>query len=234
VKRVVLSSGTLLPSTPQRLWLRKDDYDWFEVPSMFHPSRRPVYYIPTTRMDNRATEGQKRIWMNRIDEILHSRRDRKSLVQSVSYDRADEIKERESKKRPELAKRMITHRSGETRKAAETFKRSSPPSVLVSPAFVEGADFPDDQLRVIVICKVPFATSTDPLFKARCKRDEMYRFEMAAMKIVQMAYRGMRSERDWLEVFVVDDHFSYMRWKPIWPKSFTAAWKEMERVPPPM
>jgi Rad3-related DNA helicase len=99
---------------------------------------------------------------------------------------------------------------------------------------VEGVDFPGDDIRFQIIAKVPFASSTDPVFKMRCKQDPSYRFECAALLIVQMCGRGMRSVSDWVETAVVDEHFGYLRWRAGWPKWFKDAWQEWESLPPPL
>lgn len=230
IKKVVLSSGTLLPSIKKRLGIDEAECDWHEVPSAFDPKRRPIIYVPTVKMDARAVEGQHRLWARRTDEIIEPRLDRKTLIHSVSYARADEIKQRSK-----FGRYMLTHDSRSAKQAIERFKRAKPPCILVSPAMVEGVDFPDEELRCIIVPKVPFASAvSDPVFKARCKQDPNYRFECAALLIVQMIGRGMRSVDDWMEAFITDDHFGYLRWKVNWMQWFKAAWREESRVPPPL
>lgn len=229
IPKVVLSSGTLLPSVTKRLGIPPAQAHWHEVKSSFDPRRRPIIYVPTTRIDHRATEGQLRIWMNRIDRLLDDRLDRKTLIHSVSYARADYIK-----KYSRHAQHMLTHRPHETRQTIEAFKRSAAPSILVTPAAVEGIDFPFSEVRFIIIAKVPFASSADPVFKARCKADPDYRFECAALLIVQMVGRGMRAVDDWVECVIVDDHFSYLRYKTSWPAHVKAAWRQSDSLPKPL
>jgi Rad3-related DNA helicase len=229
IKKVVLSSGTLLPSVTKRLGIADGTYEWHEVPSAFDPKRRPIIYIPTTRIDNRAVEGQYRIWANRIDQIIKDRLDRKILIHSVSYARAEDIKQRSK-----FGHIMLTHGSHNTRQVIEQFKKAKPPCVLVSPAMVEGVDFADDLVRCVIVSKVPFASSTDPVFKARCKQDPDYRFECAALMMIQMSGRGMRSVKDWCEIFVVDDHYNYLRFKTKWPGWVRDAWVEHSSPPPPL
>lgn len=238
IPKIVLSSGTLLPSIVNRLGIQSDQYDWHEVKSSFDPARRPLIYIPTTRVDQRMVEGQKRMWINRIDQILSTRLDRKVLIHSVSYARAVEIYERSrygKKASTDAGDVMLLHSSSrETHDLVQRFKNAKAPCVLVSPAMTEGVDFPDNEVRCIILAKVPFASSADPLFKQRCKQDPNYRFECAAQTIIQMAGRGMRAASDWVECFIADDHFSYLRSKTSWPSWFSASWRQYETVPPPL
>jgi ATP-dependent DNA helicase DinG len=231
VKRAVLSSGTLMPSTMKRLGIDERQYDWHEVKSSFDPKRRPIIYIPTTRLDQRSTEGQKRMWMNRIDQIVRARLDKKILIHSVSYKRAEEIRDRAVKAGYAWARYVMIHTSRETQATVEKFKKAKAPCVLISPALTEGVDFPDDEVRVQILCKVPFASATDPLFKARCKADNNYRFECAALLMVQMSGRGMRSAQDAVESWVIDDHYDYLRGKVAFPSWYKAAWRQLDNVP---
>lgn len=237
VKKVVLSSGTLMPSIVDRLGIPRDQFDWHEVKSSFDPKRRPIIYIPTTRVDNRMVEGQKRLLVNAIDRIVGARLDRKGIIPSVSYDRANEIIARSrfggrAERREDVV--MVTHERGKVQEALEKFKRAKAPCVLVSPALVEGIDLIYDMCRYIILPKVPFASSTDPLFKARCKADPKYRFECAALLMVQTMFRGMRAADDWCEILVLDEHYGYLRFKTEWPGYVRAAWQESSSVPPPL
>jgi len=226
IKKIVLSSGTLMPSLLKRLGIDPSKCDWHTVSSSFDPKRRPVYYWPATRVDQKMTEGQRRLWMNVNDVIVGERLDVKGIIHSVSYDRAYEIK-----RRSKYGDVMLTHGRDNLREVVEEFRRAKPPCVLVSPSVTQGWDFPGDACRYIVIPKVPFASATDPLFKARCQADKNHRFECAALVIIQESLRGMRSAEDWLEVFITDEHFGYMRSKLEWMSWFKAAWKQIDSMP---
>lgn len=237
IPKVVLSSGTLMPSIVQRLGLPENQWDWHEVKSSFDPARRPIIYIPTTRVDNKMVEGQKRMLVNAIDRIVGGRLDRKGIIPSVSYDRANEIIARSKygdKAKSKDDRVMFTHERGGIQAALEKFKRAKAPCVLVSPVLTEGIDLIYDMARYAIMPKVPFASVADPLFKARCKQDPNYRFECAALLMVQTSFRGMRASDDWFEVLILDEHFGYLRWKTSWPAYYRAAWRETSTVPPPL
>ncbi len=229
IPNIVLSSGTLLPSTARRLSIPETDYSWHETTSSFDSRRRPVYYIPTVRVDTRMTDYEIDLWVKRIDEIIAGRLDLKGLIHTVSYQRAQDIIDR-SKYRD----MMLTHTTRTTRDVFEQFKRSKRPVILVSPSAVEGVDLPHDECRYIIVVKVPFADSRDPVFRARRLHDKEYPNELAAERIIQMCGRGMRDASDFVQAFVIDDHYKWMRGKVAWPKWFRDGWRTAYTVPPPL
>jgi ATP-dependent DNA helicase DinG len=226
IPKVVLSSATLTPSITKYLGINPTTSDWHESKASFDHRRRPIIYIPTTRIDNRATEGQVRVWVNRIDKIVEGRQDRKGIIASVSYARAEEIL-----KRSRFKELMVGHTSRTTRDVVAAFKQSSAPKVLVSPAMVEGYDFPGDQCRYIIIAKIPFSDGRDPVEKARRKSDKEWASYTTALTLVQTCGRGMRAEDDLCEIFIIDDHWVWYKSTTEFPQWFRKAWREVPVVP---
>lgn len=226
IKKVVLSSATLTPTITKYLGIRPDDYAWHESPTSFDHRRRPVIYIPTTRVDNRMNEGQVRVWVNRIDKIIEGRLDRKGIIATVSYARAAEIM-----KRSRYKHLMMGHTSRTTRQVVDEFKRLQAPRILVSPVMVEGWDFPGDEANYIIVAKLPFSDGRDPVEKARRKSDSGWANYTTALTLVQTCGRAMRSEGDICEVMVIDDHWTWFKSATEYPQWFRKAWKEVAVVP---
>jgi Rad3-related DNA helicase len=229
VKKVVLSSATLTPSITKYLGIPNEESEWHESRSWFDPRRRPVIYVPTTRVDMRMNEGQVRQWINKIDTVVGARLDRKGIIATVSYARANEIL-----KRSKHAGVMMTHSSRDTRQVVEEFKGADAPRVLVSPAMVEGWDFPGSQCNYIIIAKLPFGDGRDPVEKARRKSDKEWSNYTTALTLVQTCGRGKRSEDDLCEIFIIDDHWVWFKRSTPFPKWFQVAWKEFATVPKPL
>ena len=99
----------------------------------------------------------------------------------------------------------MTHGTEDLDAAITEFKRRDPPAVLVSPSIVRGVDLPGDDCRLVILGKVPWPDSRDPVAKARKKRDPQW-LDYEAMKAFQQAAgRAVRFLGDWAEVVVVDD-----------------------------
>ena len=203
-KKVLVMSATLTPKAADLLNIAEEDRTWLETGSPFSPSRAPVQHIRTIRVDHRATDVDMRAWVNRIDQIIDRRLDRKGLLLPVSYARGDYFY-RNTRHRAII----IMHESGGAVEAVEQWRRASSPSLLVSPSVTRGWDFPGDECRYIIIGKIPFPDGRDPVVKARREGDPDFAGYEAMQMIVQEAGRGMRSPTDWCETFITDDNFGW-------------------------
>ena len=232
IDRVTLTSATLTSQTAGYLGLKKRDFDYLEVDSAFELERRPFVFVtaqPDVRVDRRMTEGHKRIWARRIDGIIADRLDRKGIVHTRSYKRAQELADRSR-----FHEHMIVPRDGrDTRSMVSRFRAADPPAILVSAALEEGYDFPYDECRYQIIAKVPFLDSRGPLTKARAKLDKEYLNYETARDVIQMTGRGMRAEVDVCETFIVDAHWKCFSRAATFPALFKRAWKRRRGIPEP-
>lgn len=207
VKRVVLASATLSPQVGKYLGINSKDQDYHPVESSFDPKKRPFIYIPTTRVDRHMMKGQKILLLNKINETVNGRLDRKGIIHSISYERARWLME-ESK----CSDVMMTHNSAkDLQRVVADFKRSKLARVLISPSVGTGFNFPDDECRYQIIMKVPFLDTRDLVTKARMKSDKDYGNYVAGLTIVQQTGRQVRSSLDWGETFIFDSHFGWFR-----------------------
>lgn len=232
--RIVLCSATLSESTGKYLGIHPDEYDIHTLGKGFEPSRRPFYYIPTVRVDRKMVEGETRMWVGKMDRIIGARGDRKGIIHTRSYARAEEIMARSKH-----SDRMITHTWQNLRDVVKQFKASPEPLILLSPSLEEGFDFPGDECRFQIIAKVPFLDNRSPVTKARAQSDKGYLNHMTALAVTQMAGRGMRSATDWCETFIVDDHWGWFSKaaQSEFPQWFRNAWRRVRRsasLPDPM
>lgn len=231
VPKVVLVSAVLQRSVARYLGIDEDAFDYREFKSTFDPDRRPLIYVPTTTVDRRMTDGQVRVWLNRIDAIIGARLDRKGIIHTRSYERARIIESR-SKYRGI----MVTHTTRTTRSAVEQFKRAAAPCVLVSPSVEEGFDFAYDLCAYQILAKVPFVDMRSAIMQARVKSDRSYANYLTALSLIQQVGRGMRAEDDACENLIIDDHIIWF-WraaKKLFPAWFRAAWRTSAGLPPPL
>jgi Rad3-related DNA helicase len=158
-----------------------------------------------------------RLWVNKIDQIIDRRLDRKGIIHTVSYARVDLIKQ--WSRHRDI---MMTHQTATTRDVVADFKRARAPAVLVSPSMATGWDFPYDECNYQIIGKVPFPDSRDKVLQARTKIDPVYSYYITMQSLVQASGRGMRAEDDICETIVVDDHISWFIGK--WGATLAPAW----------
>lgn len=209
-KKVVFSSATLVPKTLALLGVAPDEVDWYHCPSRFPVARRPVWYIPTVRVDYRMSAQDVVLWAARIDQIIDSRLalGRKGIVHTVSYRRAQDLFERSRHK-----KHMLLNTHASISETVHLFKQATTPAVLVSPSVTTGWDFPGDECRWQIIGKLPMPSTQSAIVKARGMADKDYVPYLMCQTLQQSVGRIVRGEEDWGETAIVDDHWDWARAK---------------------
>jgi hypothetical protein len=206
VPKVVMISATARPKTAQLLGLKPDDYDYYEWPRIFPVSRSPVYYVPTAKISINTSESDLQVWVERIDEIISKRLDRKGLIHTVSYSRQQYLVNHSK-----YARYMICNTqdpdSPTASQAVKSLRLSGPPRILCSPSFGTGWDFPGQDAEYQIISKLPFPNTNTAIAKARKARDKTYSLYVTMQDLVQMCGRCMRSMTDRCETFIVDSNW---------------------------
>lgn len=231
IPKVVLVSATIQPKSLELLHIKKGSFEFFEYPSEFPVSRRPVINIPTIRVKHSWTETDIKTWVNRIDQIIDRRLDRKGLVHCMSYERRNLIltysRHRDI---------MMANDGRDTRSVVERFRQSAAPRVLVSPSLTTGWDLPGQDCEYAIIAKIPFPDTRSLITEARTKQDKDYGPYVAMQTIVQAAGRGMRSAEDRCEVLVIDSQFDWFfpKYKHFAPRWFREAVQYAATIPAPL
>lgn len=105
-------------------------------------------------------------------------------------------------------------RQGDASKAAliDWFKSESNPVLYATSSFWEGVDIPGNQLQLVVIDKIPFPNTSDPLEKARSDRFgreafDRYQVPLAVTHLKQGVGRLIRTEHDRGILLLLDPRF---------------------------
>lgn len=234
VEKIVLMSATIRPKTAHLLGISDDDMTFVEYPSTFDPKRRPVIAVRSGVQLNWRTErddDKMRWWLNKLDQVIEVRQDRKGVVHGISYTRSRFIVNNSAHHRI-----MLTHNSFDRADKVAQFMTAPAPACLVSPSVDTGYSFDHDAARYIIIAKIPFPPKTDKLVKARADRDPEYTWMWIAEKLMQMTGRGMRAESDACETLILDDSWSWVfpRVRPYLTGWWLAALGRADSPPPPL
>lgn len=233
VPKIVLTSATLTKKTADLLGIPSASITWHESAHSYPIERRSVYVLPTIRVDSKMTLYHENVLLNKVDQIVAPRADRKGLIHTVSYKRRDLVITKS-----DHARRMITHSRRDTQGQIAAFKASRPESgrILVSPSMTTGYDFPYTAAEFQIIVKVPFPDSRDPIISARTMIDPDYPLYVAMQQLVQMVGRIMRAPDDAGETFILDDHARWFLPKckklGFAPRWFWAAVQWIDKLPP--
>lgn len=227
VPEIIVVSATLHPKALYMIGVKQDDMDFWEFDSDFDAARCPIYYVPTMRVDRRATNFAA-LWL-RHDQIAARRRDRNGLCHSVSYERALDLVA-ESRFHHSM---FVNHKGDPPTSIIDDFINAYPGAILVSPSIVRGFDFALKAAEWQMIPKVPFPPPSKVLDARKALDGEYYNY-VTMQPLVQAAGRIMRRKEDQGETFITDDNFLwfYRRASHLAPRSFRRFVK-LAKVPPP-
>ena len=206
--KVILMSASLVPKDVQLLGLDPSECEWHQGGNVYPAENAPVYHINTVPISYKSSDDDLRLWTARIDQILDRRADRKGIIFTVSYQRQQFLLEHSRH-----AGRMITHDRHNTIDKVDEFRRLGPGAVLVSPAVAFGWDFPSQECEYVIIGKVPWPSTQDPISQRRREEDKDWAPLVAMSTVVQCAGRGQRTPTDLCEVLITDDN-----WRWFWAK----------------
>lgn len=229
IPKIVLSSATIRPQTLKYLGVAPEQAEFISAPSPFPAARRPILWVKTTKVKWGMDPYNTRLWLDRIDEVIEGRLDRKGIIHPHSYDRAKYIKHASK-----WGAIMILPTRDSLRDDVARFKTMAPPAILISPAVDTGYDFPYESARYQIVAKMPFPpVQTDPILQLRASEDKTYPDWLVASSLQQIAGRVMRAEDDWGETIIVDDH---IQWFMKTRREFFASWfreayRAVDKVP---
>lgn len=228
IPKVLFTSATVNRKTIEIMGIPNSDVAYKEYPSTFPLARRPVYWIPTVRMDHRIDNAGMGLWLSRIDQIIWPRIARKGVIHTVSYERMQRIINTS-----DYRGIMLHHTRQNTMEMVGKFKEAPPPSILVSPSVVTGYDFPYDECEWQIIGKVPFPDGRSKVMKARQDLDPEYSTYITMQALVQACGRGMRAPDDRCECFIIDDHAQWFlnKAKHLAPDWFLKAIRRSNTIP---
>lgn len=212
IKNIVLMSGTITTKTMGLMGISITDYDQLRYPYVFPKKNNPVYHLKTVVLNKHTKPEGIELWLRTIANVLESRKDRKGIIHTVSYQRAQQIMDYLAEHHPKLASMCITHsHGGETKDAVRRYKAASGPCFLVSPSVTTGYDFPYEECEFIIVSKLPFPVMQTAVMKERAARDKNYAGYVMVQELVQSTGRGMRHHDDRCEVFITDDSWFWVQ-----------------------
>lgn len=179
------------------------------VPSTFPIERRPIHIHPIAEMSRKNKDSAWPRIADALGKVIERHPEDRILVHTVSYDLTGYLIGSLG------SKRAITYRSTSEKQRAIDRYTYTPASVLLAPSLDRGIDLPDDDCRVIVVCKVPFPNLGDKQVSARLysKGGQLWYSVKTIRSLVQMTGRGFRHEEDFCESYILDSAFLTNVWR---------------------
>lgn len=181
---------------------KRGDIHYFSIPTPFTPESYGIKYMPVGRMSRKDADETAPRMVEAIKGILAHHPDQKGIIHAASYEvcrRLSKIKD----------KRLLIQTTSSDRDGMlEHHKKSKSPTILVSPAMVEGIDLKDDLGRLQILCKIPYPYIGDDVVSKKMKEDPRWYAWIAVRTIVQSVGRCVRNENDWTTTYILDSCFS--------------------------
>lgn len=170
---VILTSSTLAVNgsinyIQKALALHESKLETFESP--YNYSKQGRLFVPTEDVQGSSQGGLKPYASHLASQIetLVSQTDENCLVLFRSQEVIQEVYKLLKKKRSLQGKTLLAqYVSGTPTKISKLFKKSKQSIVLGSDSFWEGVDFPEDELKMVIITRLPFDSPEMPLVKKR-------------------------------------------------------------------
>ena len=136
-----------------------------------------------------------------IEKIVDKHKHEKGLIHTFNYEIRDAIMTINDD-------RLITHNTNDRQEQIDKFKESDKPLVMVSPSMERGVSLNDDLARFIISARTPYLFLGDEKVKARLYKSgrigEYWYKSNAAQTLEQQVGRGVRSEDDYCEIYLLD------------------------------
>jgi ATP-dependent DNA helicase DinG len=180
------------------------------IPSTFPVSRRPIYVHSVASMSRKEAAHAQPLMAEAIGKIASLHPNSKILIHTVSYALNKVIHDHLSQSEHYL--RAITYHSAREKQSAIDRFLYTDSAILLAPSLDRGIDLPDDDCRVIVVCKVPFPSLGDKQISTRLysKGGQNWYAVRTIRSLVQMTGRGFRHNEDFCETYILDSNFISM------------------------
>lgn len=215
--RILFMSSTILnyKGFCKDLGIDSNEAAYLSLDSDFPKEKRPVYYIPTMKMNAGWNDPQftkeRRVMADGIVKIVQSYPTESGIIHTGNFKIAEWLVR-------ELKDAGVTHEiyhhnpdSGDDRNSViEAFTTAVKPRILISPSSTEGLDLKEDLGRFAIFAKVPFGNLGDQWIKRRMEISTEWYQRQALINIIQGGGRVVRSKDDWGDVYILDGSFAYL------------------------
>ena len=222
-KKILMLSATFPVNFTKVLGISEEECAVVKIKSTFSPSkRRSIFPSDIANMNSKTILTPDSDQVRMLDLILKAHPNDKGIVHSGNYKFFDQLK-----KIFRGNKRFIWVTQDHDKE--EMFYKhvnSKQPTILVSPAMLEGVDLKDDLARFGVLLKVPYPVLDEYTKRMNLIFPQWYE-NLTITNVVQAYGRQVRSENDSAVFYILDGAFKMLlnRNRSLIPEYFTEALK---------
>lgn len=202
-KRFVFQSATIIDGAQFAEDLGIKDYEGFAFKTPFPPSNRPIYPLSVGSLSHKNYKDNIDKFVAKLEQILEARPNQKGIVHTTSY----EIQRYLQKKLKPNPRYLFPTSSERQETLEQKHILSKEPTVLFSPAMTQGVDLAGELARFCVVFKIAYPYLGDRRVAKRKEMSENWYQYTTAKTLIQAIGRGVRSETDWCDIFILDSAF---------------------------
>ena len=234
VRKVILTSGTIVPRTLTMMGIDMDDFDYFDYAAreIGDTDRSPLIFIPTTFVSRNSGQEELIRLTERVDEIMEMECEHRGIIHTGNFEIRDFIYTHS--KYQKLMVSNWTAKGDLTANVIRQYKETPAPVALISPSVTTGYDFMGDYCRYQIIAKLPFpnlkATKVD---RERERDDPNLGIYMMWQSLAQEFGRGDRADDDWQHVYIIDNNIekAILRYSDLAPPGLLEYYRKSLVVP---
>lgn len=182
--------------------LDREVTEFIEVPAVFPPENKPLFFIGKTALNYNSLKLPDTIndLKAQVKAIVEFHGKEKGLVFVPSFFLGSQLSRCVGS-----GTRVFEHKSGmNLPELVNDFKRYVGSSILISPSIFEGLDFKDDTSRFQIIVKSPYPSLGDKRIKHIAENYPGIYQEMTLIKILQGIGRSIRTPEDYAVTYFTD------------------------------
>lgn len=200
--KFVFQSATLIDGAQFAYELGINNWKGMKFRTPFPVDNRKVYPLSVGSLSREGYQNSIGPCTQKLEEILEARSHQRGIVHTASYALQEHLR-KTLKPNP----RYIFPQSGDSEMALKRHESSKIPTVLFSPSMTQGVDLKDDLARFCVIFKVPYPSLGDRRVLRKSKLNYGWYDYATAKTLIQATGRGVRSNDDWCDIFIIDAAF---------------------------
>lgn len=204
--KVLLMSATIIDheAYAKSLGIRKCEYEFIETPSIFDPSKAPIYISNKYKLNHQNLQTSLPKLVKDIELLCQHHKNEKGVIHTHTQSIADFIKVHLGKDKRFLFREEGTSNEDILKEHFET----DHPTVLVSPSLQMGVSLDDDLARFAIVCKTPYLPLGDQRIKRLFDADGNWYRNKALKNLIQICGRGIRSKEDSCKTYILDANVS--------------------------
>lgn len=228
-KKFLLMSATFIDAqeTVDSLGIERAGLRWgvVKVDSTFPAERRPIHIKSAANMIYKEKEVSWPKMAAMVERVLEEKHPQdRVLVHTVSYAFTSYLAD----KLNHLHRPILSYTTAGERAEVLAKYKALGGSVLLAPSMDRGVSLNDDLCRAVIVTKMPYANMKDKRVIARMygKNGQTWFQVQTLRKLIQMTGRGMRSEDDSCDTWILDTQFAqnvHKKGKNLLPKWWSKA-----------